>query len=70
MCYNGPSDGDTEAEREAVAPWEREPDEWKPPAKRWQDEGEDWRQGHPMGPEERAFREMLEAEDDETDDGA
>ncbi len=45
MCYNGPGPGDTEDESEAVAPWERDSEDWKEPVE--DEEGPDywWQRG-------------------------
>lgn len=60
MCYNGFEPGDTESEREAALPFESEGDLPFLPDPM----NEDWRLGE-MTPEERMFRDMLEADDEE-----
>ncbi len=53
------------AEGAWVDPDDSQADGWKRmPDRPWQDEGEDWRQGHAMGPEEAAYRKQLEDDED------
>jgi len=63
MCYNGFEPGDTEGEREAAQPYETEGD-----LPFIAGDPDDWRHGFPMGPEEEAFRKLIE--DDDPEDGA
>jgi hypothetical protein len=62
MCWNGydpPRDEDQWEESDEPLPFETSGD------LPFTEDADDWRHGHPMGPEEKAFRDLLE--DDEGD---